>query len=76
MWESQRRSNRLPSSIGAAIAIRQSLGAYKQQDFVSHSSGGWEPEIRMLAWPKLQVADYLLYTHMVEGLGVPLGSLL
>ena len=44
--------------------------AYKQQKFISHSSGGWKSESRVLAWSglgPLQVADFLLCPHMVEG---------
>lgn len=48
--------------------------AYKQQRFISHSSGGWKSEIRVPGWsglvgPIFQVADFSLNPHVVESKG-------
>lgn len=37
------------SAIQAAVTKYHSLSAYKQQEFLAHSSGHREPEIRVLA---------------------------
>ena len=43
--------------------------AYKQEKFISHSSGGWVSEIRMhhgQVRAVSRVADFLLSSHMAE----------
>lgn len=46
---------------------------YKQQKYISHSSGGWKFKIRVPAWlgsgrsPRLQTASFSLCLHKVEG---------
>ena len=44
--------------------------AYKQQNFISHSSGGWSPKISgQHGWVRalLQVSDFSSCPHKVEG---------
>lgn len=38
-------------------------GARRQQELVSHHSGGWEPEIGALVWSGLQAMDFVIYLH-------------
>lgn len=56
----------------------------KQQTFISHSPGGWEVQVKVVAdvvssegpLPGLQVAVFLLYPYMVESKETSLVSLL
>ena len=46
------------------------LVAYKQQKFISHSSGSWESkEIARPSAGSLLVADFLLCPHVAKGAG-------
>ena len=61
-------------SVLAAITEYHRLGVLKQQTFIPHSSGGWEPGVGGAAWsssgkdslPGLQMAPFLLCPRVAE----------